>query len=104
MADTPQTTDRSHSSLEYFAAIKIGVLDSKDRADLFLDMAQELLRLGFLLDSLRAPDSVRPHIAAAARICEQEAIREMSRIDRGVSLMRSLPGMTDTIDVEIADV
>lgn len=103
---TEETTESEDHTL--FGCIKISVVDSVDRADLWMEISRELIRLGFLASSLRAPTILHNHIHSAATICKSEAEREIERSDHYLGVLNSYvtalkPHSSNEIDLECAD-
>lgn len=70
-----QTTERA-----WFAEpFQIAIQDANDRADLWLDLAKEFLRLGWLCEALRGPQQLHAHIHAAASLCRSNGYAEINR-------------------------
>ncbi len=87
MADE-QTTKRAEVR-ESFDLYKISVVDSGARADLWMDIAHALVRLGVLATSLRAPNELHRSIHAAASICKARADIEINRSEHYLRAMKA---------------
>ena len=87
---------------------KIPVNDGLDRADLWMNITEELLRLGVLSMSLRASREFHRHIGSAASIAKAHADEELLWSDKHLAMMkahlaameRNLPVIA-TNDIEI---
>jgi hypothetical protein len=87
---------------------KIPVNDGFDRADLWMEIAEELLRMGALSMSLRASSEFHRHIGSAASIAKARANEELLWSAKHIAMMKAhlaamehnLPVIT-TNDIEI---
>ena len=88
---------------EMFELYRIPVKDGIDRADLWIEITEELLRLGVLSRSLRASSEFHRHIQAAVRICNARADQELLWARNHLAEMEGLLAVIATNDIEIDD-
>lgn len=83
-----------------FKLYTIPVNDGFDRADLWMEITKELLRLGVLSMSLRASSEFHRHIHSAASICKARADEELLWADKHLAMInRHLEAMKRNVPV-----